>query len=175
MQISHTRHQKTTSNLTRISSKCRLRVCNEQSLERAMYKTFGKKLGGPPKKKRKLTISQNSNISDQNKFTRLFEFLKLYKQQNPLKKFFIFAIYQNYASFSFKVETLLTKAFNQRLPSKAIAVYYEDICRWHLFAGSFIGSDWDPFCPAQINYILNHWFREWHMLSVDNGSCHPEY
>ena len=62
--------------------------------EKTMYKTFGKILGGPPKKKRKLTISQIL-IFQTKQFTRLLEFLKLYKQNPSKKLIYFFAIYPN--------------------------------------------------------------------------------
>ena len=93
VQQSHSRCQKTTSNLLGITLKGRLRVSNEQSSEGAMYINICWNSWGIP---RNYFFSQNFSIYwwfQTKLFTRLLEFIKLCKQ-TPLEFFtFIFPLF----------------------------------------------------------------------------------
>ena len=84
-QHSHSRHQKTISNLHRIISQGRLRVSNKKSLEGALYMYINLPPPSP---------FFSSNFSEYwwfqtKQFTRLLEFIKLYKTK-PTGNFFHF-------------------------------------------------------------------------------------
>ena len=89
VQHSHSRHQETTSNLLRIHLQGKLMFGNSSPLEGAMYI-----FGGIPKMLVFAIFSKYWWFQTK-QFTRLLEFIKLYKQ-NPLEKIFIFTLYQNY-------------------------------------------------------------------------------
>ena len=89
MQHSHSRHQETTWNLFKINLKGILKFSDEQPLEGAMCMNLRWNSRGHPK-----NISECSWFQIK-QFTRLLEFIKLYKQ-NSLENVFIFPIYQNY-------------------------------------------------------------------------------
>ena len=95
VQHSHSRHHKTTSNLLRIDLKGILKFNEILPLEGAMYITlYSRIFGGIPKMVVLCNFCRNWRFQT-NIFTGLLELIQLYKQ-NPLEKFFIFTIYQNY-------------------------------------------------------------------------------
>ena len=96
VQHSHSRHQKTTSNLLGIHLKDKLRCSNGTPTRwRYEHKPIVKFSGASPKYCFLLQFSQNIDQWFQTKqFTRLLEFIMLYKQ-NLLDTIFIFTIYQN--------------------------------------------------------------------------------
>ena len=94
MQHSHSRHQKTTLNLLRISLKGKLRFNNAWPIEGAVYITMVK-FQGHSENVCFMQLSQNM----WKQFTRLLELLKLYKQ-NPLEDF---SFYPNYIGFKMSI------------------------------------------------------------------------
>ena len=93
VQHSHSRHQKTTSTLLRINLEGILKFNEIWPLEGAMYITLWENFRGHPKSVSLKQFSQK--IDGFTGFTGLLELIQLYKQ-NPLQKFFIFTIHQNY-------------------------------------------------------------------------------
>ena len=91
---SHSRQQKTTSNLLRINLRGILKFNEIWPQEGALYITLWQKFGGHPKNFSFMQFCQKIDGFRQ-RFTGLLELLQLYKQ-NPLEKFLIFTIYQNY-------------------------------------------------------------------------------
>ena len=98
VQHSHSRHQKTTSNFLRINLKGNLRFIHSWPLEGAMYITLWWHFRGHPENFSFFTIFSKYWWFQTKWFTGLLELLQIYKQ-NPLEKFFIFTIYQNYIGF----------------------------------------------------------------------------
>ena len=88
VQNSHSRHQKTTSNLLRINLKGILKFNEIWPLEGAIYITLWQNFSF-------MQFSQKIDGFRQKIFTGLLEPIQLCKQ-TPLDKFFIFTIYQNY-------------------------------------------------------------------------------
>ena len=97
MQHSHSRHQKTTSNFLRIHFKSKLGFGNGSPLEGAMYINLW--FGGSSRKCHLFAIFSKYWWFQTKRFTRLLEFIKLYKQNSlEISLFFIFTTYQNYTS-----------------------------------------------------------------------------
>ena len=86
MQHSHSRHQKTTSNLLRINLKGKLRFSNGWPLEGAMYINLWSNFLGHPEMLVFCNFFQNIGVR---------QFVKRYTQ-TPLQYFLIFTVYQNY-------------------------------------------------------------------------------
>ena len=93
MKHSHSRHQKTTSNLLRIHVKGKCRFSIGSPPEGAMYINLWSNFRGHPKFFSS-SIFTKYWLFLTKQFTGLLELMKLYKQN--LKDFFFFTIYQNY-------------------------------------------------------------------------------
>ena len=141
MQHSHSRHQKTTSNLLRISLKDILKFNEIWPLEGAMYITLWQNFRGHPKSVSFMQFSQKIDGFRQKDSQGFLEPIQLYKQ-NPLEKFFIFTIYQNYTL------ALMSQAHT-----------FMNTISWimHLYRVSLscaLGKPIDP-CPQKKQYLEN--------------------
>ena len=98
VQHSHFRHQKTTSNLLRINLKGILKVqWNMATRGSYVHNCYGRIFGGIPKMLILCNFLRKFMASDE-KIHRAFRThtTVFILKQNPLDKFFIFTIYQNY-------------------------------------------------------------------------------
>ena len=150
VQHSHSRHQKTTSNLLRINLKCILK-CNEiWPLEGAMYITLWYRIfGGIPKMLVLYNFLRKLMVSDK-KIHRAFRTrtCQIYKQ-NPLENFFIFTIYQNYTLVLIMVYIIILCSFSfmktQKLYFTPISHYQNRQCGFsHLSMNSSCGRQKGP-------------------------------
>ena len=115
MQLSHSRHQKTTSNLRRIHLKGKSRFGNGSPLEGAMYINLWSNIWGHPEYDVVAILSKYGWFQTK-RFTRILQFTKLHKQ-NPLVREFFYFRYLPKLHIGFKVHcrAVLFRLFPKRL------------------------------------------------------------